>query len=171
MASAFSTFSHNYDLILIDTGAGIAHTVISFLLGADKIILVITPDPASISDAYAVIKVVRSVNQNIPILLTANMVSSPEEGDVLYKKMNLMVQKFLKSRIIFGGSILRDEIVAKSVKGRQPFILGNPNSASAKALRILNRRMMQVPVVDRQPENNLFDRLAKSKKVDFEWKI
>ena len=83
LGNAFNQFKHSYDIIIIDTGAGIAQSVVSFLLGSDKIVLVITPDPASIADAYAMIKVVRSVNKSIPVILTPNMVNSQEEGDVL----------------------------------------------------------------------------------------
>ncbi len=171
LAAAFEDFTTRYEYILVDTGAGIAPSVITFLLGADKIVLVITPDPASISDAYAVIKVIRSVNKTVPILLTANKVSTPEEGDVLYKKMNLMTQKFLKSRLIFGGSILRDDIIAQSVRRRSPFMLDYPNTTAAKAISILNRRLLQVPVVERHPDTNFFNRLVSGRKIQFEWNL
>ena len=167
LSAAFSDFNHNYDYIVVDTGAGIARNVISFLLGADKIVLVITPDPASITDAYAVIKVVRSLNQTVPVFLSVNMVSSADEGEILFKKMNLMVQKFLDSRIIFGGSILKDESVARSVRGQKPFMVSFPNGRAANAIRVLNRRLLQAPIDHNN--KNLFDRLIKTKKVRLEW--
>jgi len=128
LANAFKIFEHSYDFMILDTGAGIGQNVISFLLGAAKILVVITPDPASITDAYAVIKVIRSVNKDVPVYLSANMVNSNDEGEILFKKMNLMVQKFLDSRISFGGSILKDDMIGRSVRTQRPFVLEYPNS-------------------------------------------
>ncbi len=168
LAAAFNRFEHDYDYIIMDTGAGIARNVISFLLSAQKIVLVITPDPASITDAYAVIKVVRSVNKEIPIFLTANMVHSADEGEILYKKMNLMVQKFLESKIQFGGSILRDDLIVRSVKQQKPFVLHHPNSGSTTAIRVLNRRVLHTSGLEGQ-HANLFERMLQNKKIQFEW--
>ncbi len=168
LAAAFNRFEHDYDYIIMDTGAGIARNVISFLLSAQKIVLVITPDPASITDAYAVIKVVRSVNKEIPIFLTANMVNSADEGEILFKKMNLMVQKFLESKIQFGGSILRDDLIIRSVKQQKPFVLHHPNSGSTTAIRVLNRRVLHTSGLDGQ-HANLFERMLQNKKIQFEW--
>ncbi len=171
LAAAFSRFDNPYDYMILDTGAGIAQNVVSFLLGAHKIILVITPDPASITDAYAVIKVVRSVDKEIPIFMTSNMVSSADEGEILFKKMNLMVQKFLESRIMFGGSILRDDLIGRSIKVQKPFVLHHPNSGSTTAIRVLNRRVLHASSSAGTDSNNLFERLLSTKKIQFEWNV
>lgn len=171
LAQAFARFEHAYDAIVVDTGAGIAHTVISFLLGADKIVLVATSDPASIADAYAVIKVVKSINESIPIFLTVNKVNTTEEGEVLYKKMNLMVHKFLNSKINFGVSILRDDLIARSVKNQQPFMLNSANCAAANAIQLLNRRIMQAAVIKRMGNPNVFERFNANKKIQLEWDL
>ncbi|NOX90046.1 MAG: MinD/ParA family protein [Calditrichaeota bacterium] len=171
LAHAFNDFNHNYDYIIIDTGAGIAMTVLSFLLGADKIGVIITPDPASITDAYAVIKVVKSVNKNIPVFLTSNMVNHSDEGDILYKKMNLMVHKFLDSFILFGGSIIRDEMIARSVKKQRPFILDHPNSSAANSIRALNRRILQSSRLNTFGNKNLFERVIENKKIPLGWNL
>ncbi len=169
LARAFKAFEHNYDYIIIDTGAGIAMNVLSFLLGADKISVVITPDPASITDAYAVIKVVKSVDKNIPVFLTANMVNHPDEGEVLYKKMNLMAHKFLNSHVLYGGAIVRDDIIARSVKQQRPFMIDHPNSAAANAIRAINRRLLQTSGTNALQEHNLFERVIQTKKTTVEW--
>lgn len=171
LSHAFTGFSFNYDYIIIDTGAGIARNVLAFLLGADKIVVVLTPDPASITDAYAVIKVVRSVNKDIPIFMVANMVKSADEGEILFKKMNLMVQKFLDGRIVLGGSILQDDMVSRSVKTQQPFVLAYPNGSASSAIKILNRRVLHGHFNQNPKGNNLFDRLRNNKKIQFEWNL
>lgn len=171
LAGAFERFDNDYDYMIIDTGAGIAQNVISFLLGAQKIVLVITSDPASITDAYAVIKVVRSIDKEIPIFMAANMVQSTEEGEILFKKMNLMVQKFLDSRILFGGSMIRDDLIAHSVKVQKPYVLQHPNSSATTAMRVLNRRIMHAASNKDEKGNNIFERLIDNKKIQFEWEL
>lgn len=171
LATAFEHFDNDYDYMILDTGAGIAQNVISFLLGAQKIVLVITSDPASITDAYAVIKVVRSIDKEIPIFMAANMVVSADEGEILFKKMNLMVQKFLDSRIFFGGSILKDDLIARSVKLQKPYVLQHPNSSATTAIRVLNRRVMHASFNKDEKANNLFERLRDTKKIQFEWDL
>ncbi len=169
LADAFEKFEHNYDFILIDTGAGISQTVISFLLGSDKVILIVTPDPASITDAYAVIKVLSSVNSELPVYLTVNMVNSVNEGETIYKKLNLMVQKFLQSRLYFGGAVLKDDMIGRSVKKQRPFVLDHPNSVASNSIRVLNRRIIQAPRHNSNKSRNVFDRLRENKKIQFEW--
>jgi flagellar biosynthesis protein FlhG len=141
----------------------------AFLLAADKLIVVITPDPAAISDAYAVIKVAKFLKPTIPLLLTPNMVSSKEEAEILFKKMNLMTQKFLESRLVLGGIVMKDDLVARSVKKRRPFTLDYPNSAPVNAIKTLNRRVIQAPIVESAKEGNVFERVRLNKKMDIEW--
>jgi flagellar biosynthesis protein FlhG len=169
LANNFSKLDHDYDIILIDTGAGISKTVISFLLGADKIIVIISPDPSSIADAYAVIKVVKSLNLEIPMVVVPNIVNSHEEAETIYKKMNLMVSKFLNSKIEYGGALLKDELIVKSIKKQRPFVLDYPNSVPTNALRILNRRILQISAGDAQDSTNLFNRFLENRKIDYSW--
>jgi len=171
LAAAFRNFDGAYDYMILDTGAGIAQNVISFLLGANKILVLITPDPASITDAYAVIKVIRSVDKQVPVFLSANMVHSNDEGEILFKKMNLMVQKFLDSRIVFGGSILKDDMISRSVKRQRPFVLEYPNSGSANAIRVLNRRLLQSVKGRNTDQGNIFEKLIDNRKINFEWNL
>ena len=145
LARSFKGLENRYDVIIFDTGAGISQLVLNFVLGCDKTVLLVTPDPASLADAYAVIKVVRGHNRRMPIIMTANMVRSHEEGDVLYKKMNLMVNRFLGGHIDFGGAILRDDMVSTSIKQQRPFVMDHPNSSTTKALRMINQRILKMP--------------------------
>ncbi len=143
--SAFSILGDEYDLIVVDTSAGISECVMSFVLGSDKIIIMVTPDPASIADAYGMIKIIKQSHPAIPIMLITNMVDSSEEGESLYKKMELMVHRFLNSSVIYGGSILKDNLISNSIRQQRPLILNHPNSASANILKIIARRYLQLP--------------------------
>ena len=169
LASAFKSIEKNYDYIVVDTGAGIANSVLSFLLGADKIVLVVTSDPASIADAYAVIKVIKRNDLTIPMLLIPNIMPSAEAGESLFNLMNLMVRRFLKSEISFAGSVLRDELIAQSVKTQKPFVIHNPNAAATNTIRMLIRRIIETKPKNNKDSKNVFDRFLVNKKLKFEW--
>jgi flagellar biosynthesis protein FlhG len=160
VVSAFRQVEANYDTIVVDTGGGISRNVLAFVLGADKILLIVTPDPASIADAYGMVKVIRHYYPAKPILMVSNMVTSEEEGELLYKKMNLMVQRFLDSRIAFGGAILTDTLVADAVRRQQPLVMEHPNSPTVNTLRLITRRVLKLPVNDTQARASFFDRVV-----------
>jgi len=157
LEDAFLAFEHNYDLVIVDTGAGIGRNVTSFSLGADKVIVVVTPDPAAIADAYGVIKILFQKNPELPIMLVTNMVHSEDEGENLYKKMDLMVKRFLQNKILFGGAILRDEIVQDAVRRQTPVVLEYPNSRPSNALKMIARNLLKVPSKDASERSNLFE--------------
>lgn len=146
--------SRNYDIILIDTGAGITDNVMFFVMGADKVLLVVTPDPASIADGYAMTKLIKSGAINKPVALVANMVKSYDEGEALHRKMNLMVHKFLRSEIGFGGALTREEAIANSVRFRVPFVLQSAGSPVIADLQTIAKNMLNLDRDLTQP--NLF---------------
>ncbi len=154
---AFQEFEHNYEMVIVDTGAGIGRNVTSFLLGADKVVVVVTPDPASIADAYGVIKILLQKEPGLPIMLVTNMVNSDDEGENLFKKMDLMVQRFLQNRILFGGAILRDENVQDAVRRQTPLVLEYPNSRPSNALKLMTRNLLKVPSKDATERVSLFE--------------
>jgi len=157
LGDAFLGLEHDYDLVIVDTGAGIGRNVTSFSLGADKVMVVVTPDPASIADAYGVIKILLQKAPELPIMLVTNMVHSEDEGENLYKKMDLMVRRFLQSKILFGGSILRDESVQEAVRRQTPLVLEYPNSRAANALKLMTRNLLKIPARDASDRISLFD--------------
>jgi len=165
LGDAFSRFEHEYDIIVVDTGSGISRNVMSFVLGSDKTIVIVTPDPASITDAYSMIKVIRRYEASIPVMLIVNMVGSEDEGESLYKKMNLMVQRFLKSNILYGGSILQDSFVSDSIRKQSPLVLEYPNSVSVNTLKMIIRKLLRLPRTDINKRKSLFNRLMYSRTI------
>lgn len=160
VASAFSKFQNDYDLILIDTGAGVSKSTLSFVLATEKIIVVVTSDPASISDAYAMIKIIKQFNSDISVVMVANRVRNDEMGESLFYKMNLIVNKFLNSSLIFGGSILDDTQVLASVHAQQPVVLRYPRSRAVLNMQLICRRILKLPVNDTVYSNsNYFERV------------
>jgi len=128
------------DIIIIDTGAGISDSVQEFIVASTEVLLVATPEPTSLTDAYALLKAVnRRYNiseQDMAIRMLANRVDSYEEGMELYEKFNIVVSKFLNIKLDFLGSIAKEEIVSKAVMRQQPAIILYPNSQFAKSVSV-----------------------------------
>ena len=167
--NSFSQIEKNYDMIFVDTAAGIHNTVMSFVLGADKIILVITPDPSSIADGYGMIKIIKQNQINAPIIMIANSVESDESGWALFKKMNLMVQRFLSTDIVWGGSLLKDDDYANAVRKRSPLAIDNPQSSSISHMKVILRHILDLKMNQNgQHNSNFFDRFMQNRHFELE---
>lgn len=124
------------DVIIIDTGAGIAPSVMEFLVAAPETIIVTTPEPTSITDSYALLKALsmyEGFDKNTTKLkVIANRVMSNDEGQNLYNKLSMVVQQFLKIDLEFLGAIPQDNSVTKAVMKQKPVSLMYPNASSTK---------------------------------------
>lgn len=120
------------DYILIDTGAGINNSVLSFIEAADEVIVVVTPEPTSITDAYALIKNIKRDKKSVKLVL--NRIESSKEGHEVFDKINSATRKFLNFEVEKLGFIYEDSAVRKSVKEQKPFILKFPNSVASKGI-------------------------------------
>lgn len=126
------------DIIIIDTGAGLTDNVIEFVLASSEVLLVVTPEPTSITDAYALLKILNkkldfSVEQTA-IKMIANRIDSKEEAKQLYTKLNLVVERFLTIKMDFLGGIPQDNNVSKAVMQQKPYSILYPNSPSTRAV-------------------------------------
>jgi len=142
LVSDISLLDKLYDIILIDTGAGLSHHVMSFVMAADEIILVTTPEPTSITDAYALVKMVsrRDKKKNISVLV--NKAETVREAEEVAKKLIVVSEKFLSLKLNKLGYILYDEIIIKSVKQQKPFCLSYPRSQAARNVFALADTLM-----------------------------
>jgi flagellar biosynthesis protein FlhG len=123
------------DIILIDTGAGLSDNVISMIMAADEVLVVTTPDPTSMTDAYALIKMISNRDRMKKIKIIVNRAENAEEANSILNKLVLVSSKFLNVKVEDGGHILYDEAVVKSVKQQRPFTLEFPRSQAAKSIR------------------------------------
>ncbi len=130
------------DVILIDCGAGIAPNVLSFAGCADLTLVVTAPEPTSLTDAYALIKVMthRYDDGWCPQLIVNQAMSRKEAQDV-YQRVRRVSWRFLKMDIQDGGYVLRDEAMIAAVRQRQPVVLHRPHSAAARCLEALARQV------------------------------
>src|SRR5690554_5198968 len=123
----FQTLEKYADFILIDTGAGLSRNVINFILASDEVIVVTTPEPHAITDAYAIIKVMDGRDSSLKPKLVLNRVDSPEEARHISEKMITVTERFLSLRLESLGYILDDTNVLKAIKKMRPFVLTEPS--------------------------------------------
>ncbi|SHE94042.1 flagellar biosynthesis protein FlhG [Caldanaerobius fijiensis DSM 17918] len=122
------------DYVIVDTGAGISEMVRKFVCAADEPILVVTPEPTSITDGYALIKSIRGINGNKVFSFIVNRVESPREGQQIAEKLSGVVERFLSMDIKNLGYILDDKSVVKSIKAQEPLAIGFPKSNAARCI-------------------------------------
>lgn len=111
------------DVILIDTGAGLSENVLSFVHASREVILVTTPEPTSITDAYALIKTITHKDKSKNIKVVVNRADNAAEAFNILDKLNIVTQKFLGVKLHKLGYILNDPCVTKAVKIQQPFVV------------------------------------------------
>lgn len=131
----FEYLNTDSDYILIDTGAGLNTSVLSFIEAANEVVVVVTSDPTSITDAYALIKSIQTLNVKIKVIV--NRIESNKEGQEVFEKLNLAATKFLSCELINLGYIYEDSNVKKSVKNQIPFTISNPNTLASKGVELL----------------------------------
>jgi len=124
-----------FDIILIDTGAGLSDNVLSFVMASAEVIIVTTPDPTAITDAYALIKIISSRDRNKDVKIIVNRAESIKEANDVLDKLAFVSNRFLGMKILPLGLVLYDESVVKAVKLQQPFLISNPNSHASKFIR------------------------------------
>ncbi|MGE5631775.1 MAG: MinD/ParA family protein [Caulobacteraceae bacterium] len=120
------------DVILIDTGAGLSENVLSFVHAAREVILVTTPEPTSITDAYALIKTITYKDKSKNIKVVVNRAENSAEAFNILDKLNIVTQKFLGVKLHKLGYILNDPCVTKAVKIQQPFVISFLKSEATK---------------------------------------
>jgi len=139
------------DVVIVDTGAGISDSVISFVMAADEVILVTTPEPTSIMDSYALIKTVCRRDKNKIIRLLINRAESEREAFSVINKLCFAAEKFLGFKLHKLGYILYDTTVINAVKQQEPFVIRYPKSLVTKQLSEVAYRLMDV---EQQRANN-----------------
>ena len=126
------------DIIIVDTGAGIGNSVLEFVASSEEVLLVATPEPTSITDAYALLK---SLNKNSSyhraktvVNLIANQVRNSGDADELHEKLGIVVSKFLNIDIEFLGAIPYDDNMSKAILRQEPVVLSAPSSSAARSI-------------------------------------
>ena len=169
--SELSELDDEFDIILIDTGAGISDTVLSMTVAADEAVIIITPEPTSLTDAYALIKAIALRDRNKPVRIIINKAENEAEAAGIMSKLAQVADKFLDLKIHKLGYILNDPLVVRSIKQQQPFILSSPYSRTSNRIREIALRLMDGAELEQFEKNRgltgFLDRAAKFVNMQF----
>lgn len=157
------------DIIIIDTGAGISDSVLDFVIASNEVLLVTTPEPTAITDAYAVLKAIKKRDANIydkKINLLVNRTEYQTEGQEIYEKLNKVTNRYLDINLDNIGSLPNDKTLVKAVVEQKPVTMLFPKSNIAKGFEILADHMINGTPVDEQKGglSNLFTNILRLKK-------
>ncbi|WP_090207550.1 P-loop NTPase [Ectothiorhodospira magna] len=146
---AFSELSHPLDVLVVDTAAGLQDSVTSFCRAAQEVLVVVCDEPASITDAYALIKVLYRDHGLMRFRILANMVrnDNDNEGRTLFKKLVAVCDRFLEDVILdYVGAVPHDDMLRKAVQRRKTVLDAYPSSPAARAFRGIAGRIDQWPM-------------------------
>ncbi|KLD73188.1 MinD/ParA family protein [Xanthomonas hyacinthi] len=152
LVNVFSELQRELDIMVIDTAAGITDSVLTFCQAAQDAVVVVCDEPASITDAYALIKVLSRERGVDRVQIVANMVRDLNEGRLLYDKLSRVCEKFLGDvSLNYLGCVPQDDWLRLAVQRQQPVVKAYPSSPSAQAIAEIARRTSrwQAPTVPR----------------------
>ncbi len=151
----FHELSSSYDLLLFDTGAGISPAVLWFNCLASYTIVVFTPEPTSITDAYALIKVLFRDYGQKNFLLVANQ-ASQQEGEQYFLHLKKVIDHYLGANPLFLGSIPKDPALTQSIRLQKPLLAYNRETKAAKAILEIAGKIKGI--IPQKTENSLFSK-------------
>lgn len=143
LVNAFSQLDIPLDVRVVDTAAGISDSVLTFCQAAQDVILVVCDEPASVTDAYALAKVLSRDRGVSRIEVVANQVDNPQEGRALFEKLERVTARFLDVTLSYLGAIPRDEWLRVAVQRQEAVVEAFPSAPSSQAFRELARKISQ----------------------------
>jgi flagellar biosynthesis protein FlhG len=146
---AFSEISVPVDTLVVDTAAGISDSVISFTKASNEILVVVCNEPTSLTDAYALIKVLNEEHGVQRFNILANMMRTPKEGLNMFAKLNKVTDHYLDVALDYVGAIPYDEYLVKAVKKQQAVTQAYPQSPSSLAFRKIAKQVADWPLPDK----------------------
>lgn len=147
------------DIVIVDTGAGISDAVLEFLVASGEVLLVTTPEPTSITDSYSLIKALarhpKYSSETTTVKVVANRVRGEQEAEMLFHKLETVVDKYLKIPIEYLGMVPQDEQLARAVMQQMPVSIENPGAKSAMAYEQLAAKLMNRETGKVQPRRGM----------------
>jgi flagellar biosynthesis protein FlhG len=154
LVQAFSALSTRVDTLLIDTSAGIAHGVLQFTQAAQHVLLVVCDEPASMTDAYALMKVLSRNHGVTKFMVLANQARSLGEGHALFEKLQRVTGRFLDVTLEYVGEIPEDAYLRRAIREQRPVVAAFPSCPAARAFKKLALAADKWPVPE-CPRGNL----------------
>jgi flagellar biosynthesis protein FlhG len=170
LVQAFSALSTRVDTLIVDTSAGIAHSVVQFTQAAQHVLLVVCDEPASMTDAYALVKVLSRNHEVSKFRVLANMVRAPGEGEALFEKLQRVTGRFLDVTLDYVGEIPEDPYLRRAIREQRPVLAAFPSCPASRAFKKLALKADKWPVPE-CPRGNLeffVERLVRKPQVRLE---
>lgn len=161
--SELNTLAGETDYLIFDTGAGIDDSVMTFLQAADEVLLVVTPDPSSITDAYATAKTLFSRQPAARVRVVMNAAESEEHARLVFDRLSQVAQQYLGKSMEFAGWVRHDPTVVRCARRRQPFVLAEPQCGASRDVGRIAENLLGIGG-EKRPEDSgtaptLVDRL------------
>jgi flagellar biosynthesis protein FlhG len=150
LVTALDYIEDRFDLVLVDCSAGIGDNVLFFAGAAQEVILVVSPEPTSLTDAYATVKVLSQQAGVEHFQVIVNPVPSEAHGREVWERLTRVTDRFLQARVAYLGHVPRDENLQRALMAQQPVVQLFPRSPSSRALQALASR-----ILDRAPPPSL----------------
>ncbi|PCJ56969.1 MAG: hypothetical protein COA73_11335 [Candidatus Hydrogenedentota bacterium] len=154
------------DFIIIDTMAGIGRSAVSFVVASDEVLLVCTPEPSSIVDAYAMMKTIYQKRDDAVVRLIANMVVNKKQASAVYNKLSGVSQQYLGRKLSYLGMIPRDPHVSQAIMQSQPYALRYPNTPATKYVEEIAGRLISQSAASQGGSPNFLRRFAQTFGLD-----
>jgi flagellar biosynthesis protein FlhG len=135
------------DVLLVDTAAGISSNVLYFTAAAAEVLIVLTPEPTALTDAYALVKVLAARYGRREFLVVVNMAAGAADAEAAFGRLARVAERFLRVRLEYQGYVPFDEAMPRAVRQQQPVVLGAPGTPASQALVDLARRLTARPPV------------------------
>lgn len=143
-------FENRVDIIIVDTGPSISSNVLNFVLAAHEAVVVTSPEPTAVVDAYAMIKIINQGNPGTHIGLLKNMITSNSQAQQTHNTIDIIAKKFLNLDLENLGHVAYDPKVAKAVQQQVPFVLSYPSCRASQDIKALAMHLvMNTPANDR----------------------
>lgn len=131
------------DILIIDTGAGITTRVVNFISAADEVVIVTTPEPTAVTDAYTIIKVCSSkIDRSKTYHLIVNRAENSKEAYDIAEKLKIACNKFLNFQLEYAGYLTENSLISKSVKQQIPFLIKYPGTITSKQVEIIAKNLL-----------------------------
>ncbi len=145
LVQAFSHLTTGLDVLIVDTAAGIADSVRQFCQAAQNVLVVVRDEPASLTDAYALIKVLHRSHGVHRFRILANMTPGASAGEALFRKLERVTSRFLDVVLDYAGEIPEDTFVRAAIREQRCVVQAYPSSTAARAFSRLARKALSWP--------------------------
>jgi len=155
IVEALRTLEKQFDYILIDTAAGIGENVINFLQSAQYAVVVISPEPTSLTDAFSLVKVLQRRQYDKPIYTLVNMAKNYKHSMDVFKRFSQAVNKYVHLKVRYLGYIPMDQAMRSAVAMQSPVVISEPRSPAARCVTLLTQILIKHFKADEKPESSI----------------